>query len=404
MKKEDDNGKLRPEDVRFLTFEGGGGKGNAYLGAIKGLIDEKVITYSNNRIDKKKILGISGSSAGAITAVLLALGYEYDKLRSIIQKIDFNKAFELPLVGDEVRVPVNGYWDYSYRNPDKQSSANIPLEVNKFIANFLPLFWAVEKIIDYLIKNALKDDNPILAERISSNKTKYIECLFTDFGMFSGKFIYSTFNQIITSRVNELNTEKYGNKNDSNKFYCSFKMFEEIFGIDLRITSVNFKTENLQIFSASTTPQIPVASAIRMSMSLPAFFKPVVIEHVTASRYNLPGKTWMGHWVDGGLFDNAPIRLFDPKSTLLLRLGNREKNNKIESLTDFLTIWWKNIGVFGAGSGTTTDTTFDMQKIITLNVDNLSLLKFNLDESTLQKNESENFEIVKKYFKKNSPT
>ncbi len=66
---------------RNLVFEGGGVKGIAYLGALQ-VLEEKGIL--------KEIRRIGGTSAGAINAVLLALGYIPDEIKEILTTLNFN--------------------------------------------------------------------------------------------------------------------------------------------------------------------------------------------------------------------------------------------------------------------------------------------------------------------------
>ncbi|MEM5612701.1 patatin-like phospholipase family protein [Bacillus thuringiensis] len=50
-------------------------------------------------------------------------------------------------------------------------------------------------------------------------------------------------------------------------------------------------------FSRETTPDVPLVVAVRISMSIPFFFKSVEWDK--------------DYYVDGGVLDNYPIRLFD---------------------------------------------------------------------------------------------
>ena len=63
-----------------LVFEGGGVKGIAYVGAIKVLSEENILP---------SIERVAGTSAGAITAALLAIGADESQIRSILQNADF---------------------------------------------------------------------------------------------------------------------------------------------------------------------------------------------------------------------------------------------------------------------------------------------------------------------------
>jgi len=61
------------------VFEGGGVKGIALIGALKRLEEEKVVFGR-----------VAGTSAGAITASLVAAGYTVDELKNIVWEKDFN--------------------------------------------------------------------------------------------------------------------------------------------------------------------------------------------------------------------------------------------------------------------------------------------------------------------------
>ena len=65
-----------------LIFEGGGVKGIAYVGALQELETRQIM---------KNIKRVGGTSAGAINAVLLALGYDLKTTLKILTDLDFNK-------------------------------------------------------------------------------------------------------------------------------------------------------------------------------------------------------------------------------------------------------------------------------------------------------------------------
>jgi len=64
-----------------LVFEGGGVKGIAYVGALKVLQEKGVL----DQVER-----VAGTSAGAINAVLLSLGYTPDETHAVLSKMDFN--------------------------------------------------------------------------------------------------------------------------------------------------------------------------------------------------------------------------------------------------------------------------------------------------------------------------
>ena len=67
---------------RNLVFEGGGVRGIAYAGALEVLEEEKILP------DIKRV---AGTSAGAILAVLVGLGYTPAEIENIVWNLDFNK-------------------------------------------------------------------------------------------------------------------------------------------------------------------------------------------------------------------------------------------------------------------------------------------------------------------------
>lgn len=67
---------------RNLVFEGGGVKGIAYIGAMQVLSQRGLL---------KDIVRVGGTSAGAINALLFALGYDIQQQRVILHSTDFRK-------------------------------------------------------------------------------------------------------------------------------------------------------------------------------------------------------------------------------------------------------------------------------------------------------------------------
>lgn len=65
-----------------LVFEGAGIRGIAYAGVLKELEDNNILEDINK---------VGGTSAGAITALMVSIGYNSDEIYSIISKTDFQK-------------------------------------------------------------------------------------------------------------------------------------------------------------------------------------------------------------------------------------------------------------------------------------------------------------------------
>ena len=67
---------------------------------------------------------------------------------------------------------------------------------------------------------------------------------------------------------------------------------------DMYMIGTNLSTRFAEVFSYEHTPRMPVADAVRISMSIPLFF---------AAKRSLRGDVY----VDGGVLDNYPVKLFD---------------------------------------------------------------------------------------------
>src|SRR5262245_24188560 len=90
---------IDPGEVRALAIEGGGGKGFAYLGAIKALQDLDVLRYSSNGLKVENPRCFFGASAGAITALYLACAYSPAEIEAHLKEHDYGKNFESPALG-----------------------------------------------------------------------------------------------------------------------------------------------------------------------------------------------------------------------------------------------------------------------------------------------------------------
>lgn len=76
--------QINDNKIRNLIFEGGGIKGIAYMGAFNKSSETNIFKFEN-------IKRISGTSAGAIIAVLLGVGYRIDKLQTILEELKFDE-------------------------------------------------------------------------------------------------------------------------------------------------------------------------------------------------------------------------------------------------------------------------------------------------------------------------
>ncbi len=108
--------------------------------------------------------------------------------------------------------------------------------------------------------------------------------LITKFGWYKGDFFRKW--------IGELIEKKTGNP------HSTFNDFARKGFPDIYLIGTNLSTGFSEVFSVEHTPRMPVADAARISMSIPLFF---------AAVRNFRGDVF----VDGGIFNNYPVKLFD---------------------------------------------------------------------------------------------
>lgn len=109
--------------------------------------------------------------------------------------------------------------------------------------------------------------------------------LLRQFGWCKGEFFRSWIEKLIAKKTGASNST-FEDLQRSERFK------------DLYLIGTNLSTRFAEVFSAEQTPSMSVAEAVRRSMSIPLFFAAV------RDRSN-------DVFVDGGVFDNYPIKVFD---------------------------------------------------------------------------------------------
>ena len=207
-------------NFKNLVFEGGGVKGIAYGGALDILNEKKILPG---------IKRVAGTSAGAINATLLALGFSSSDVSKIVANTDFSSF---------------------------QDSSNLLADIRRMIREF---GWNKGDAFTEFIKDQIryKTNNP--------------------------DFTFAQLDQAVR---------------DKEPGYRH-----------LYVASTNLSAQKVQLFSHEHTPNTKIADAVRMSMSIPLYFKSV---------------KWNGNiMVDGGVSYNYPIDIFDHEKYL-----SNERNGK----------------------------------------------------------------------------
>lgn len=205
-----------------MTFEGGGVRGTAYIGALKAL--EELGIYP---------CAISGSSAGAIIAAFAASGFTADEMLILMNEKDFGEFLDpvckIPVLRLLIAYLQKGF--FKGRNFYEWMESNLEIKLKKSLSDFSPTFADI--------------DMPLI------------------------------------------------------------------------ITATNITHKRLVVASQQNTRILPIADAVRMSMSLPFVFVPVKISSCEI--------------VDGGVTNNFPCKelreLISDKPILAFRLQTEEESS-----------------------------------------------------------------------------
>ncbi len=249
-----------------LVFEGGGAKGMVFVGAMQVFEEEK------HTFDR-----LLGTSAGAITATLLAAGYSSKEMLAALAEQAQGKSVFTTFMATPKKV---------------ESSAFLNSDLNKFFLDldipYVPGF--VETKLDKFVFDSLA-------------KSKLGPNLYSLFEL-GGWFTADYFLDWLKRKLNE-GTYKGKQRNFSE---MSLKQFYNATGTDLSLVASNTSAHQLLVLNHRTAPRCPVAWAVRMSMSIPLVW-PDVIWKKEWGKYQ--GEDISGDAiVDGGLLSNFPIELF----------------------------------------------------------------------------------------------
>ncbi len=76
-------------------------------------------------------------------------------------------------------------------------------------------------------------------------------------------------------------------------------------------TGTNLSKQQLEVFSNGTTPDMPIALAVRISGGVPLYFEPVALDKNMRKIKNGDTTSFINYYVDGGMLSNYPISMFD---------------------------------------------------------------------------------------------
>ena len=182
---------------------------------------------------------------------------------------------------------------FSLSNLDNYVSTS----VGSIISFFFVLGYSASQIKDFLLMFDLNKIEP------------KIDCinLFNNYGLDNGEKIVEIAKSFLFEKFNIRE--------------ISFKKLHELTNKKLRIIVTNYTKSETEIFDYESRPEVSVFLAIRMSMSLPFIFTPVIFDNC--------------YYVDGGLLKNFGIELCDPENTIGISSSNTSEN-KLDSLINYV--------------------------------------------------------------------
>ncbi|MDP2307772.1 MAG: patatin-like phospholipase family protein [Pseudomonadota bacterium] len=259
-----------------LVFEGGGAKGAVFIGALQ--------EFESRGHTARRFVG---TSAGAITATLLAAGADSGWLYRELSKKDAEGRSVFASFAD---VP-SSFEERQVR--DSAIAAMLERVDLPFVADRL------ESALDKVVLDGL----------VSFKGFRVLFSLLERGGVYEG----TAFVGWITSQLDELGTRldpaalRAAGLGSAGLGSATMKQFFEIVGADLSILASDIDGQELLVFNARTTPDLPVSWAVRMSMSIPLVWQEVKWLDAWGT---YRGKDITEHTiVDGGVLSNFPLDL-----------------------------------------------------------------------------------------------
>jgi predicted acylesterase/phospholipase RssA len=257
-----------------LVFEGGGAKGAAFAGALE------VLTAAGHKHRR-----LIGTSAGAITATLLGAGYSADDLlQATAETVPgttnpiFTTFMDAPTASDFEAAQIA-----NSQVMDLMNKAHVPGFVSKEIFN-------------------LGMQLDLFREMLSFN-----ECG----GFYTGNAFLTWFRKKLQAK---------GLDPD-----LTWTQFAAQTGSDVSVVTSDVTEQEMVVLNVRTAPQVPVALAVRMSMSIPFVWREMIWD---AGWGTYRGRNKTDHvFVDGGVLSNFPLALVAETSPEIIEImGNTDPN------------------------------------------------------------------------------
>ncbi|WP_313552984.1 patatin-like phospholipase family protein [Brevundimonas sp.] len=260
--------ETRPLRPIFAIFEGGGAKGVAHVGALEAI-----------KANGLEIIGVAGTSAGALAAVLVAIGLE---AADVMDPLDPDKHILAP------HSPLDILGRAEWRKMDRLRTRNGPLKIGTALMGVPGAFLASPR-------------NAATLREITRQS-----------GLLSTDAIRAFVDTVIRNRLADINRQGKLRRRVPKRI--TFKALQDNWPtvIPLKIVATDVDQGTLELFDADNTPDVLVAEAVAASISIPIAFQPALIPSYRPGRF-----------ADGGMVSNLPIWVF-AEDKLAYERGNYE--------------------------------------------------------------------------------
>ncbi len=272
-----------------LVFEGGGAKGMVFVGAC-----EEFLARGH---EAGRLLG---TSAGAITAAMLAAGYSPRELLNLLtEKGPDNKSVFAGFMG-----PPAPFTDEELRT----GALHRLLEGIDF--TFVPK----------VVQDAARDMLP--KSLASGGQSRHLVSLLERGGWFSAdRFISWLSDKLDSGRYREA---------ARNFSRMTLQQFYDATATELSVVASDVTDGRMLVLNHRTSPACPLVWAVRMSMSIPLVWNEVIWQSAWGAYLS---RDINGHAiVDGGLLSNFPIELFLSDAPHVTKLMGPKGDNPVLGL------------------------------------------------------------------------
>lgn len=281
--------------IENLVCEGGGVKGVVYAGALE-VMEENGILQNIKRV--------AGSSVGGIVSMLLAVGYTAKEIKKIlVEEINFATLMGRRFSSDPSRV-------------FKVAGMDIGVSDLTVLFKYKGLYKgdAFVELLKMLVSRKIEEKFKALVKEI--NKKRIVEIMLA--GEEAG-YSPANINKKIQRFINHLYEkflDQYYIDDLSNITFSQLKKlnknFPQLQFKELYITGTKLSDSSLKVFSADTDPDMSIIDSVRITMSFPFGFEPVLYQ----------GE----YYSDGGIADNYPMSIFDQEKFLVYGVNDSGVN------------------------------------------------------------------------------